>query len=63
MDVSPDCRVLIPNCFSAVPKFPKFRHQVLAALPKKTIFCGKIAKLLGHHFHHVERIFKSFQRA
>ena len=31
--------------------------------PKKPICCGKIAKLLGHRFHHVERIFKSLERA
>ena len=53
-----------PQPFSALfQNSPNFGIKFWRLCPKTPIFCGKIAKLLGHRFHHVERIFKSFQRA
>lgn len=53
-----------PQPFSALfQNAQNFGIKFWRLCPKKPIFCGKIAKLLGHRFHHVERIFKSFQRA
>ena len=53
-----------PQLFSALfQNSQNFGIKFWRLCPKKTILGGKVAKILGHRFHHVERIFKSFQRA